>query len=162
MTVQTDQGKPLLPLLAKWVAAGACGWPRPKGSLDFHRNGHVAENNNMSKPWRQTMAAAFRQVTSVRGSRPGRWTCKPGWPLDEPVIVSAIFVFPRPAKCMFGFPATRDTGDLDKLMRNLLDAMGDANVYVDDSRVIGFRETFSMYTGAVFLEPGVSVQVYRA
>lgn len=65
--------------------------------------------------------------------------------LDEPVAVVARWVFPRPkrpkATCADEsgrmWPATRSTGDVDKLTRAVLDALHIGGAIEDDSQVVG-------------------------
>lgn len=62
------------------------------------------------------------------------------WGLDEPINtpieVWMTFLFPRPKKPMFDVPASRKAGDIDKLQRNVFDAMQDAKVIKDDALAV--------------------------
>lgn len=110
------------------------GTPRPKGSLKpISRRGQatrLVEDNPHSKPWRAKMAKHMRKAWEDAGHT---------LPLNEPVEVVGVFRFERPAEPMFEVPATRDTGDGDKLLRNVYDALEDAGVIADDSRVADGR-----------------------
>lgn len=125
------------------------GRPRPKGSLDFVTASHVREANRHAKPWLKTVEAACRRMVASQAGRPGRWLWLEGYPFDGPVTVTTRFLFGRPAAPEFSVPATTATGDLDKLNRNVFDALTAARVYVDDSRVV------ELVSSARYCEPGV-------
>ena len=74
-------------------------------------------------------------------------------PIDAPVVVEAVFVFPRPKSVKRNYPTVAP--DLDKLCRALGDGMTvDANVLVDDSRIVVW------HASKVYGErPGVSVKI---
>lgn len=104
-------------VLSCWVP----GRPKTKGSLTVvnGRRG-IASDTPASKRWRALMAYAI-------GIEMG-FQCK-GGPLVGPVVIVAVFHLPvRDA-------AAGRVGDLDKLARNLLDALTDAGVYGDDVQV---------------------------
>lgn len=106
------------------------GRPRPKGSMRcMGANHHMEEDNPDSKPWRRMMAAALvrdrdrRRVGMVRGVE--------RYPYE--VDVSIVAFFPE------GGPTP---GDVDKLARNVLDALQDSvsgspAVLADDAQVVG-------------------------
>lgn len=120
-------------VLSCWVP----GRPKTKGSLDFQPGrkceccsrceaylpgGRAVENVAGSGRWRQLMAYAMKIAMSRSWGE--------GWPaLEGPVIVAAVFHLP--VKDV----AAGRVGDLDKLARNLLDALTDAGVYGDDVQV---------------------------
>lgn len=111
------------------------GRPKTKGSLDFKPGrrcrccaaceahllggGVVSENVVGSKRWRQLMAYAAKGAV-----RKGD-----GFPLQGRVAVSAAYYLPTSSAVAHG------SGDLDKLARNTLDALTDAQVYSDDVQV---------------------------
>lgn len=134
------------------------GRPRPKGSMDLMPNGYAKQNNEASTPWQREMEAVFRRITQNEGGRPGRWTPRVGYPYALPVVVFAEFYFPRPAYPQFDVPAASSTGDVDKLTRNLLDAMEEAKVYTNDTRVVDIFVS-ARYAGER-TKPGVQVWVY--
>lgn len=99
-------------VLSCWVP----GRPKTKGSLTVvnGRRG-IASDTPASKRWRQLMAyAAAGEIKA---------------PLEGPVVIVAVFHLP--VKDV----AAGRVGDLDKLARNLLDALTDAGVYGDDVQV---------------------------
>jgi len=154
------------------------GTPAPKGSLAYKgRNKKtgapvMAEQLKASKPWRDRVAGAIAEyLVSHEGS-----TLKRG----VPVGVEATFTFPRP-KAHYGtgrnehrlkpsapgYPTGHNTGDSDKLLRNILDAMQDAGLVVDDAQVVEVtgRKTYPVDDATAGLpdalpHPGALVRVY--
>lgn len=133
------------------------GVPKPKGSLDVVTASHVREAVKGSKDWRKMMVRAARAAHD----RPGPWS--------GPVTVAALFRMPTPDVIRNGAGAA----DLDKLVRNLLDALGScgrgcdldaegncpvhARIYVDDVQVIRLVVDKVACSGGV--DPGVAVVV---
>ncbi len=101
------------------------GRPAPKGSLRHVGRGRLVEQVAGSKPWRETVAVAAREAARTAGWAP---------PLGPVQVVASIYV-PR-LKRPRAWPITRSSGDLDKHMRNILDALVDAGVLRDDSQVV--------------------------
>lgn len=100
-------------VLSCWVP----GRPKTKGSLTVvNGKRNVVSDTPASKRWRSLMAYAAAGLVKA--------------PLDGPVIVVAVFHLPA------ADVAAGRVGDLDKLARNLLDALTDAGVYGDDVQVI--------------------------
>jgi Holliday junction resolvase RusA-like endonuclease len=104
-----------------WVS----GPPKTKGSLDVVNSGRaggrpVLQDSPASKRWRKLVAYCAEQ--EMRG-------VTQAWPLDGPVAVDLEFV-------LSGDPVAVRSGDLDKLYRNVLDALTDAGVYEDDVQVV--------------------------
>lgn len=141
-----------------WFVAGT---PRPKGSLEpqIVRGGggratgrvRMVEGSPDSTRWRRTMAMAFRDEV-----RP---------PLDGPVVVSCGFWFDRsrygPDTRKLPYPTGKTIADLDKLVRNVLDALTDAQVYFDDRQVVMLGTTGKFWCIEGDTE-GVKVSVWRA
>ena len=109
------------------------GRPAPQGSkrgMHHKQSGKIIllESSKRVAPWRQDVRQAF---TGPDGR--ALIVFPPGWP----ILVIAEFVMPRLAS----FPKTRPTPphtkkpDLDKLIRAVLDAIGSAGVWTDDSQV---------------------------
>lgn len=125
------------------------GTPRPKGSLDTHatRDGagrltggvHVKDSPQSVK-WRRTMAQRLRSTYAARSAEP----------VVGPVVVRATFWFDpkRFGSAAQGtpWPMHPQIGDLDKLLRNLLDALAvdetgkgnGAAVIANDRQVVRF------------------------
>jgi Holliday junction resolvase RusA-like endonuclease len=100
------------------------GTPAPKGSLRCRRNpSHTLyEDNPRTKPWREKVADAARKVQQ---------TPDKGQPLD----VEITFTFDRPKSVRRDLPASRSVGDVDKLVRTILDALQDGGALLDDAQV---------------------------
>lgn len=122
------------PLLAEaWIP----GRPRSKGSLKVitprGQRPRLIEDHKHSKPWRQRMVAALKDMATpeVVFEKPHA----------GPVGVIATFVFERHGATSKQLPCptlnagVNACGDLDKLLRNLLDALQDAGVIADDAQV---------------------------
>jgi hypothetical protein len=139
------------------------GRPRPKGSMRcMGAAHHMEEDNPESKPWRRRMAVALvgdRDFRRGGGSR----DVKP-YGLAVDVSVVAFFEPSGAAACgaRMAPTSTYDGGDVDKLARNVLDALQDSAhgspaVLADDSQVIG------LFSEAVFTdragEQGIWIRV---
>lgn len=105
-------------VLSVWIP----GRPKTKGSLTVTNAARgLAQDTPASKRWRALMAYAARRA----------W--EEPWALDGPVSVVAVFHLPvHPTK---GEVWAGRVGDIDKLARNLLDALQDAQVFSDDVQV---------------------------
>jgi hypothetical protein len=136
-------GEPLLDITVP-------GTPRPKGSLrPVGRHGQKArlvEQLTGSPEWRRTVAAAAHDaICHTPAGHPGYCQPRPvpghvvtTWPYPGPVAATLILRFTRPksAPKRVTRPATRSSGDIDKQARNILDALQDAGVIVDDAQVV--------------------------
>lgn len=110
------------------------GVPKPKGSLKHVGRGRLQEQLEGSKPWREAVKWAALQAVADREG-----TGDPFATLSGPVQVDVVFCFAKPKsapKTRRTWPITRSSGDVDKLLRNLLDALVDAAVIGDDSQVV--------------------------
>lgn len=118
------------------------GRPRTKGSLNVYctkgklHKVHVEEETKDSSLWRRQVAKAAQ--VAMKESH-GRLVNYAG-----PVEVKVTFIFERvigvggqvwPSHAS-PFPTDVKLGDLDKLMRNLGDALQDAHVIADDSFIV--------------------------
>ncbi len=114
------------------------GIPAPQGSKRHVGNGRMVEQSKAVGPWREAVRA---QAQAAIGPR---WRA-----LDGPVDVSLVFTFPRP-NAHYGtgrnagklkpsaprFPATRRRGDIDKLVRAVLDGITQGGAIADDGLVV--------------------------
>lgn len=139
--------------LSVWIQGKA----RPKGSLDLMDGGRVKENNPASTPWRKHVVNVLRKHLAAAGSFGLTLGTLESWPIDVPVGVRLRFLFVRPANAKFDLPGTRATGDVDKLTRNVLDALTDAGVIVDDALVCDLDVNARYTPGAA----GVLIEVWR-
>lgn len=108
-------------VLAVFVPGSAA----PQGSKRHVGRGVMVESASKTlKPWREDV----------------RQACLAAWediPLDEPVRLTVEFVRKRPATApKRSTPPAVTKPDLDKLVRAVMDAIGSAGVWVDDSRVV--------------------------
>ncbi|MBK5248122.1 MAG: RusA family crossover junction endodeoxyribonuclease [Actinomycetales bacterium] len=104
----------------------AHGTPKPKGSLRHVGRGRLIEQVKGSKPWREALVIAAARARDQAG-----WEC-----LTGAVSVACVAVIPRPKTVRRDYPITRSSGDCDKLARNLLDALVDAQIMTDDAQVV--------------------------
>jgi len=112
-----------------------------------------------SKAWRVAVSnAAVRAITDeiINGLK-----LKEGYPHHGPVIVSMTFLIPSTGRVDRDVesPIGRQYGDLDKLIRNVLDALTDARVYADDSQVITLACSKKYANVAVGGVMGVAINV---
>jgi hypothetical protein len=118
-----------------WVPGRA----RTKGSLYVRgrrANGTaiLAEQVAGSGEWRATVAEVVLRALGAR--------FEPGGPVlahtpsSEPVMAALAVYLPRPRGRADAYPARRTDGDLDKLQRNVGDALVDAGVLVDDGQIV--------------------------
>lgn len=126
----------------------AGGTPVPQGSKNAYVRGGRAvlvDANARLKPWRAAVRAAAEAAIAEGG-----WET-----LDEPCRVHLGFTVPRPKRHRWGVPAVKP--DLDKLTRAVFDALTDAGVWKDDSRVVSM-EVAKKYEDDEAV-PGVWVEV---
>ena len=151
------------------------GDPAPKGSLKcIGRRGSVAhvliEDNDRTKPWRDKVSAAVRRAHPEPAS--------PG----QPLCADVTFTLARP-KSHYGtgrnvnrvrpaapaWPTSHATGDVDKLLRLILDALQDAGLVPDDSAIVTVTTTKAyptetdvggVYAPDVLAWPGVRIRLY--
>jgi Holliday junction resolvase RusA-like endonuclease len=116
------------------------GSPAPQGSKKFvgMRGGHgvMIESSKAVKPWREAVKWAAH---AARNGAP---------PLDGALIVRMVFTMPKPQSA----PKTRRTypnrkPDISKLIRSTEDALTDAGIWVDDSRVVGYERAEKVFPG---------------
>jgi Holliday junction resolvase RusA-like endonuclease len=108
------------------------GTPKPKGSMRSLGRGRMIEQVAGSKEWRAAVVIAAAQERD-----------RTAWEtLDRvPVTVTIRFTVVRPKTVKNTEPITRGSGDVDKLARNILDALSDAWVIRDDSQVTRLEAT---------------------
>lgn len=135
-----------------WVA----GAPRTKGSMEQQQHPRTCRCRTCS-----TGRRGYRMVQSVEGSEDwavliahtvqteaARRGMRLGW-IGLPVAVRLAFWLP-------GDPIAARAGDIDKLERNILDALTKAGVYGDDVQVV--RSMCDKYGPSA--TPGVLVQAW--
>lgn len=128
------------------------GVPAPQGSKSqgIGRNGkpYMREDNPRTKPWRTVVVRALQDDHG-----------KPLVVFDSAVWVSLRFVFVRPKSHKpTTLPTSRQLGDVDKLTRNMLDALTQSGVLTDDSYVLRLRDVEKVYGP----NPGVHIRIGSA
>lgn len=141
------------------------GRPRPKGSVDTEqvvdgsgrRTGRVRvkQGSPESSAWQQTMAVAFRECRMLPA------------PMVGPIVVSAVFWFDPmrygPKTRALPYPMGTQIGDLDKLLRNVFDALQQAKIIADDRNVVEVVNTRKAWipldVAACDRQEGVAVHV---
>lgn len=132
------------------------GRPRTKGSLKVitprGRKPILIEDHAHSEPWRKRIKDAILNQCVIHE------------PCNRPVQVQATFYFERtgPSAAHMPWPVlnagVNASGDLDKLLRNLLDAMTDSGLILDDCLVVSVYTSKRWATGDRV--PGIEVGVY--
>jgi Holliday junction resolvase RusA-like endonuclease len=104
------------------------GVPVPQGSMkSLGPRRMVHSNAEKLRPWRDAVAWHLREEMTAAGMTE---------PWDEPVVVTATFVLPRPQSAAKRRWAPDRKPDIDKLLRAALDALTASGVVVDDARVV--------------------------
>lgn len=118
-----DDGGPVV------LVVDVLGEPVPQGSMiPITRKGKtilIPDNSAGLKRWRGAVVAAARARVALAG-----WLV-----LDGPVALSVTFWLTRPAAAK-GRARPHVRPDLDKLVRAVMDALTEAGVWSDDSRVV--------------------------
>lgn len=142
------------------------GRPAPQGSKKYagHRrnsaSGRISavlvEQSKRVKPWRALVTrAAMDTMLDAHLTEP----------LDGPLEAEIIFTVRKPAsapKRRRTWPTTRDSGDIDKLLRSTFDGIADAQAVADDSRIIRVTATkaFPLEHPEALPEPGAIIRLY--
>jgi Holliday junction resolvase RusA-like endonuclease len=124
------------------------GDPAPQGSKRVFNGRIVEASGNKLKIWRKAIAAACQNLVTEEHSL-----------LLGPVRVEVEFYLPRPASVTIKKRALPIVPpDLDKLLRGLLDGIGQSEViWGDDSQVVQI-EAVKLYADDT--EPGATVTIY--
>lgn len=141
------------------------GHPRTKGSLDVvNAKRGVLADSKLSRDWRKLVAYSVRQDRAARG-------------LHDPSCVAVglrlVFVLPPPAGWVAMWreqgatavevagvePIHDGVGDLDKLVRNVMDALQDARAYANDVQVAGVAA--SKIYALADERPGVAIRAWE-
>jgi crossover junction endodeoxyribonuclease RusA len=115
------------------------GKPAPQGSKRIGRYGGMFEMSKGLTPWREAVRSETQQATTAAA-----------WPgCTGPVRIDVVFYLPRP-KGHYGtgrnggivkpsapvYPCNRRTGDIDKLVRAVLDGLKEGGAMADDSLAV--------------------------
>jgi Holliday junction resolvase RusA-like endonuclease len=121
------------------VSLLVAGKPAPKGSRVFYGKGRGSRESSVAcKPWVEAVAYSAR-VNSFGG------------PLEPPYEVHLKFWMPEGKRPKYGWPSS--DGDIDKLVRAVLDGLVQGGLLVDD------RHVTKLVSEKTFGSPGVSVVV---
>lgn len=151
------------------------GTPKPKGSLKCvgqrgPRKHVLVEDNEGTGPWRESLVGWLRKVVGGTAER------------GQPIGAEVTFTVPRPdghkgtgrnagtvKPSAPAYPVTRTSGDVDKLLRLVLDALQDGPrpLLADDAQVVDVT-TRKRYPIAgdgpdvydVLPYPGVRIRLY--
>ena len=132
------------------------GVPAPQGSK---KGGYSAktgktfvyeQNSKTQKSWRQDVIAAAVALRELHSFET----------LDGPVQIVIYFRLPRPASVKVSrrpYPAVKP--DVDKLLRNTLDALTQAGIYRDDAQVVDLFVQKRYATDDPAGSPGATIRV---
>lgn len=130
------------------------GRPAPQGSKTRTRFAMRDANAAMLHPWRD--AVRHEVAIVMQGTEP----------LDGPIGMSVTFTLPKPTsapKLRRVWPIKARSGDLDKLLRAILDACTDGGLWGDDSQVVRFKDVSKVYVGdpEASATPGADITVWQ-
>jgi Holliday junction resolvase RusA-like endonuclease len=169
------------------------GIPRPQGSKTPNRNGRgMRESSKYVKGWRaeiaEVAARAWRKEIQLKGEGTGVYAKRE--PLDEPLMLGVVFLFPRPERhwrrCRVRYhsrvprdsPCPRCGGEIiflgadapvymtakpdkDKLVRAVGDALVMAGVVRDDSLFVRDHESGCKRYANPGEQPGAWIRIWR-
>lgn len=124
------------------IIINVVGAPGPQGSKRHVGRGIMIESSKKVVPWREAVKwAALTVGAFIRG----------------PVSVDVTFYLQKPKSAKKdALPDKRP--DLDKLVRSTFDALSDAGVWEDDSRVVSVAARKEY---AVDRQPGAKIMVWK-
>ena len=133
----------------------AYGHPAPQGSKRHIGRGRMIESSKRLPDWRDAVTEAARKAVAAADLEP----------LDGPLVAEITVTVPRPKsapKTRLSWPQTRSSGDLDKLVRGILDALDQGDAIADDSRVVELtaRKVYPNEGLDALPRPGVVVHLW--
>lgn len=141
--------------------------PAPQGSKKRGRGGQIIDDCKRLAPWREAVDKAARAaMIRTHYLKYGGFPAAPPLPLDGPLSVEIVFTVRKPVsapKTRTTWPTTRDSGDIDKLLRSSFDALTTAGAIRDDSRIVEVL-TRKVHPGEgldALEEPGAVIRVWR-
>jgi len=118
------------------------GQPAPQGSKRFvgikGGRGMMIESSKKVRPWRQDVKRAAEEARESVGALPP----------DTPLSVRMVFTVPKPAsapKRRRIWPSKKP--DVSKLCRSTEDALVDAGLIADDSRIVEYTRLAKVFPG---------------
>lgn len=109
------------------------GVPKTKGSMNSYGGNRLRQSVKGSVEWgKRVQMYAYNALVDLD------WDDSSGslFPSPLPVAVYCEFYLPRPSGNTDLYPTRKSSGDSDKLVRNVFDALQQAGVYEDDSQVV--------------------------
>lgn len=130
-------------MITVWVP----GVAKTKGSMTVQRGRRLAQSVQGSEEWAELVRrCTVERIRIVHGGG-GRLAPKPVIPKGIPVAVRLAFWLP-----VADVTAER-SGDVDKLARNVLDALTKAGAYADDVQVVKLH--VDKYPASDLVQPGL-------
>ena len=123
------------------------GVPAPQGSKRHVGRGVMIESSKKVKPWREAVKWAAIEVLVGRG-------------IEGPIEVEVDFYFVHP-KTGKRRPTHSVKPDIDKLLRSTFDALTDAGVFEDDSRIVSVQARKHYATQYSPVPAGAVIRVER-
>lgn len=143
------------------------GMPAPQGSKKFvgtnkAGSGILVESSKKVRPWRHDVKVTGLEVIRSASTQFPEYASQ--YPIAGPLWVSMVFTMPKPASA----PKRRQTWpdkkpDLSKLARSTEDALVDAGLILDDSRIVEYVRLAKVFPGEdpqSLRSPGVSITIY--
>lgn len=143
------------------------GMPAPQGSKKFvgtnkAGRGILVESSKKVRPWRHDVKVSALEVIRHAGTQFPEYASQ--YPLNGPLLVAMVFTMPKPASA----PKRKRTWpdkkpDLSKLARSTEDALVDAGLILDDSRIVEYVRLAKVFPGEdrqALRSPGVSITIY--
>lgn len=132
------------------------GRPAPQGSKDLGQHGQMRESSPHLPAWRQAIkAATYRALCAVDIAPDDR----PVFPAGMPMDVFIRFHIRKPPGTKYpDHPTTaQGSGDTDKLIRGVLDALTQSKVWHDDDQAIRITAEKAWATEAY--PPGATIRL---
>lgn len=122
------------------------GAAKTKGSMKHVGNGNMVESVAGSTAWKRIMTGLLRSAYQRAYSAPYAGPC---------TVVADVYL-----DCTAERLIEEGSGDTDKLMRNVMDALQQAGVYLNDAQVVDERLRKWAWPRPEHEGQGVSVTVY--
>lgn len=130
---------------AEVLAVFVPGRPAPQGSKRHVGRGIMVESSKAVGQWRDDIRSWIRAMHDAP-------------PIGGPVAVQLTFVMPRPASApKRSTPPAVKRPDVDKLARAVLDAIGSAGLWRDDSQVVDLHAAKRL--AELDEKPGVLIEI---
>lgn len=126
------------------------GMPKTKGSMTAYKGGRMLQNVQGSREWGLRVERHARSALSENGSLhplPEDFLFPPGFA----VSLRVDFFLPCPSTVsepVLARPISQSSGDIDKLLRNILDALQKAKVFANDAQVVEIVSTKEYVQGS--------------